>query len=143
MQIYTVRPGDTVNALAAEYGLDPGRIISDNGLMPDGLLVVGQSLIFLFPTETYTASGGETVSEIADRYQTTERELLRNNWFLQGKTTLSAGDNVVIRYEDAPTLNVFLGGYAYDFINQDLLESVHIRIFAVRRIGFARRRPVD
>ena len=124
MQIYTVRPGDTVNALAAEYGLDPGRIISDNGLMPDGLLVVGQSLIFLFPTETYTASGGETVSEIADRYQTTERELLRNNWFLQGKTTLAAGDNVVIRYEDAPTLNVFLGGYAYDFINQDLLESV-------------------
>lgn len=124
MVIYTVKPGDTVNALAAEYGLAPEQIISDNGLAPDGLLVVGQSLVFLFPEEIYTASGGETVNEIAGRYGVSTRTLYRNNYFLNGRPTLEAGDRVVIRYEDAPRDTAFLGGYAYDFIGQSLLDSV-------------------
>lgn len=124
MVIYTVKPGDTVNALAAEYGLAPEQIISDNGLAPDGLLVVGQSLVFLFPEEIYTASGGETVNEIAGRYGVSTRTLYRNNYFLNGSPTLEAGDRVVIRYEDAPRDTAFLGGYAYDFIGQSLLDSV-------------------
>ena len=124
MVIYTVKPGDTVNALAAEYGLAPEQIISDNGLAPDGLLVVGQSLVFLFPEEIYTASGGETVNEIAGRYGVSTRTLYRNNYFLNGRPTLEAGDRVVIRYEDASRDTAFLGGYAYDFIGQSLLDSV-------------------
>ena len=90
MVIYTVKPGDTVNALAAEYGLAAEQIISDNGLAPDGLLVVGQSLVFLFPEEIYTASGGETVNEIAGRYGVSTRTLYRNNYFLNGRPTLEA-----------------------------------------------------
>lgn len=124
MVIYTVKPGDTVNALAAEYGLAPEQIISDNGLAPDGLLVVGQSLVFLFPEEIYSSSGGETVNEIAGRYGISTRTLYRNNYFLNGRPTLEAGDRVVIRYEDAPRDTAFLGGYAYDFISQSLLDSV-------------------
>lgn len=124
MVIYTVKPGDTVNALAAEYGLAPEQIISDNGLAPDGLLVVGQSLGFLFPEEIYSSSGGETVNEIAGRYGISTRTLYRNNYFLNGRPTLEAGDRVVIRYEDAPRDTAFLGGYAYDFIGQSLLDSV-------------------
>ncbi len=124
MVIYTVKPGDTVNALAAEYGLAPEQIISDNGLAPDGLLVVGQSLVFLFPEEIYSSSGGETVNEIAGRYGISTRTLYRNNYFLNGRPTLEAGDRVVIRYEDAPRDTAFLGGYAYDFIGQSLLDSV-------------------
>ena len=57
--IYTVKPGDTVTSLAAAYGLDVSAVINDNGLPPDGQLVVGQSLALLFPEEVYTASGGE------------------------------------------------------------------------------------
>ena len=124
MVIYTVKPGDTVNALAAEYGLAPEQIISDNGLAPDGLLVVGQSLVFLFPEEIYSSSGGETVNEIAGRYGISTRTLYRNNYFLNGRPTLEAGDRVVIRYEDAPRDTAFLGGYAYEFIGQSLLDSV-------------------
>ena len=86
--IYTVKPGDTVTSLAAAYGLDVAAVINDNGLPPDGQLVVGQSLALLFPEEVYTASGGESVGEVAGRFETTERALYRNNYFLGGRPTL-------------------------------------------------------
>lgn len=122
--IYTVKPGDTVTSLAAAYGLDVAAVINDNGLPPDGQLVVGQSLALLFPEEVYTASGGESVGEVAGRFETTERALYRNNYFLGGRPTLATGDRVVIRYEIEPQRPAFLGGYAYDFIDQSLLEAV-------------------
>ena len=79
MLIYTVKPGDTVTSIAAAYGLEASAVIGDNGLPPDGQLVVGQSLALLFPEEVYTASGGESVGEVAARFETTERALFRNN----------------------------------------------------------------
>ena len=124
MLIYTVKSGDTVTSIAAAYGLEASAVIGDNGLPPDGQLVVGQSLALLFPEEVYTASGGESVGEVAARFETTERTLFRNNYFLGGRPTLDAGDRVVIRYENQPQRPVLLGGYAYDFIDRSLLESV-------------------
>ena len=124
MLIYTVKPGDTVTSIAAAYGLEASAVIGDNGLPPDGQLVVGQSLALLFPEEVYTASGGESVGEVAARFETTERTLFRNNYFLGGRPTLDAGDRVVIRYENQPQRPALLGGYAYDFIDRSLLESV-------------------
>lgn len=48
MVIYTVKPGDTVNALAAEYGLAPEQIISDNGLARTDFWWSDKALFFYF-----------------------------------------------------------------------------------------------
>ena len=124
MEIITVMPGDTVTALAAAYGLDPAKIIADNGLNDEGLLVVGQSLILLFPEQVHRNSPGETVGQLAQQYGIGTRTLFRNNFYLGGNSLLPAGRDTVIRYETVPQTQKIIGGYAYDFIDSELLRSV-------------------
>lgn len=124
MLIYTVTAGDTVSALAARYGLESAKIIADNGLDSEGRLAVGQSLILLFPTLTHTVKEGETATQVSELYGIGERELFRNNMFLQGAQTLPIGSQVVIRYEQTPDHPAILGGYAYDFIPENDLRAV-------------------
>lgn len=124
MEILTVAPGDTIFSIAAQYGLEPQKIIADNGLNSDGLLVVGQSLVLLFPELVHIASAGETVEAVAAQYGISTRTLLRNNYFLGGNADIPAGSRVVIRYEEAPQTEKFIGGYAYDFIDSNLLRAV-------------------
>lgn len=45
MEIYVVKPGDTVNAIANLYGVSQGTLIYDNQLIPPYQLAVGQALL--------------------------------------------------------------------------------------------------
>lgn len=45
MLIYTVAFGDTVNSIAASYGISPESVIYDNQLVPPYTLMVGQALL--------------------------------------------------------------------------------------------------
>lgn len=45
MEIYVVKPGDTVYLIAEFYGVDTGTIIYDNQLIPPYGLVIGQALL--------------------------------------------------------------------------------------------------
>ena len=36
MTIHVVQRGETVSAIAAGYGVDPARVMSDNDVPPDG-----------------------------------------------------------------------------------------------------------
>ena len=47
MVIYVVKSGDTVNSIAAQYGVSENSIIYDNQLIPPYALVVGQALLLL------------------------------------------------------------------------------------------------
>lgn len=42
---YTVKPGDTISAIAARFGVPPASIISANNLPGSGLIFVGQKLV--------------------------------------------------------------------------------------------------
>ena len=124
LEIITVSPGDTVYSIAGRYGLSAEKIISDNGLNSSGNLVVGQSLILLFPQLVHLSESGETVQDVALQYGVSERDIFRNNYFLGGRRTLSAGELVVIEYESLPRSERIIGGYAYEFISDNLLRSV-------------------
>ncbi len=139
MLIYTVAAGDTVSAVAARYGLETEKIIADNGLDAEGRLAVGQSLILLFPTLTHIVEEGETAARVSELYGISERELFRNNWFLKGELTLPIGSRVVIRYEQTPALSAVLGGYAYDFTEDDTLRAVlsYLTYFMPFTYGFS------
>lgn len=53
MEIYVVKPGDTVDAISASYGISPDSVIYNNQLVYPYALAVGQALLLSTPlTET-------------------------------------------------------------------------------------------
>ena len=61
MEIYVVEPGDTVNAIAASFGIPADQIIFDNQLVSPYELAVGQALFIAVgernPSMTISVSG--------------------------------------------------------------------------------------
>ena len=121
MEIYTVKPGDTVSSIAARFGVSRQRLIMENGLQMPDALVPGQSLVILTPEVTHTAMAGETLFGIAQNYGTTVGALLRNNPYLTSQP-LRAGQEIVISYTDKPTDMMRINGYAYPYISRELLR---------------------
>lgn len=122
--IYIVEPGDTVYSVALRYGLDPGKVISDNALTDPGKLAVGQTLVLLFPEQTVTVGAGETLTQIAAENGVTVNELLRNNPSLGGIPDVTAGETLTISYSQPKTGAFEINGYAYPYIDTALLRSV-------------------
>ena len=50
MEIHVVRPGDTLYGIAVRYQADPAVLQELNGLLPDSVLAVGQTLSWPWPT---------------------------------------------------------------------------------------------
>lgn len=99
-----VRPGDTMTRIAARYGLSARDIARLNGLSPRAKLRAGQTLVIAVPSErvkrsnvsrtssrtkslapargrrfTYRVRPGDTLLEIANRYEVTVADLRRWN----------------------------------------------------------------
>lgn len=123
MTIHVVQPGETLTAIAAHYGADPSRLASDNAVPSDGALATGQTLVIRFPAKTHKVQSGETLSSIAGKYGTDLRTLWRNNWFLSGGNTLLPDQTLVLSYLEEPTQSAAFNGYAYPFIEPDLLHQ--------------------
>lgn len=124
MVIITVNSGDTVFSISQNFGVSEQKIISDNGLEETGELVVGQSIIILFPNEQVLAFPYQSIQQIAEDNFTTQRQIFRNNIFLSGNDIVQNQDILVISYQNEPSISKFIGGYAYDFIDDTLLDTV-------------------
>ena len=122
MVIYTVKSGDSLYSIARSYGTTVSRIITDNDLEDPERLVVGQTLVLLFPTETYTVRGGDTLSSIAASFGVTPNTLWRNNPALGGGTLLIPGQTLNIAYETPPLGTVRTNGYVYPNIDRSVLR---------------------
>ena len=123
MTIHVVHPGDSVNSVAAYYGVDPIRLASDNSIPDNGALAIGQTLVVRFPQQVHSVLPGETLTSIAARYGISVRDLWRRNWFLGGRETLTAGETLVISYFESSLGSVVTNGYAYPFIGEQLLSE--------------------
>ena len=121
MVLHVVRTGDTAAGLAQAYGVPLSQILLDNALSPADALVPGQALVIQFPLETYTVRAGDTAAQIAGRAGLTLRQLYRNNPILGGRPDLYAGQTLVLSYRQEKEGALSVNGYAYPFINQDLL----------------------
>ena len=124
MLIHVVTRGETVYSIARAYGVDPDRLISDNGIPPDGALAVGQALLLLFPRLLHAVTEGDSLTSIAVRYRTSVRALLRNNYFLMGRDAISPGDVLVVEYEGEKLGSIVTNGYAYPTISRNELSAV-------------------
>ena len=65
MQIYVVKPGDTLYSIGRTLSLAPGFLARYNGLQEPYRLAVGQSLLVLYPEQTVTVQPGDTLTSIA------------------------------------------------------------------------------
>lgn len=83
---YTVKSGDTLSAIAKEYGTTVNEIASLNNISNPDLIYVGQYL--LIPTtskanvstsSTYVVKSGDTLSGIANKFGTTYQKLAEIN----------------------------------------------------------------
>ncbi|WP_099469317.1 glycosyl hydrolase family 18 protein [Konateibacter massiliensis] len=138
MIIHVVNQGETINSIAAQYGVSAERLITDNGIENVNRLVVGQALVVLIPETTHTVAAGETIQGIAAQYGIDEINLLQNNPALINNRTLNAGEVLVISYEGEKLREGRFNGYAYPFINMETLRTAltYMTLLTIFGYGF-------
>ncbi|SBW03959.1 Spore germination protein YaaH [uncultured Eubacteriales bacterium] len=123
MEIHIVTAGETAYSIARQYGIPLSQLTVDNGLVEPYRLAVGQALVVQFPNQIHTVGPGDTVTGIARRYGLSVRQLYRNNPVLGGEPVLYPGQTIVITYTGDRTSTLSVNGYAYPYINKELLRS--------------------
>lgn len=135
MDIYVVNEGDTLQGIAALYGVSPSRLAYDNEVLR-GEIVPGQALIIVRPEVVYTVKDGDTLTDIAESFGISVNQILRNNSYLLNESFLIPGRELVISYldsvepEDPLEVNadIDIYGYVYPFIREDILEEASLYI---------------
>ncbi len=124
MAIHVVSPGQTLYAIAREYGVAPGILARINGLYEPYRLAVGQSLLILFPEELYTVRAGDTLFSVAKDTGISVTELYQRNPNLGGRPGIYPGQVLVLRYRGAPARAALVTGYAYPFVDEETLRGI-------------------
>lgn len=124
MTIHVVQPGQTLFGIAEDYGTAVGLIAQWNGLRPPYGLAVGQSLLILEPTQIYTVQAGDTLSSISQKTGLSLLTLWRNNPGLGGRDRIYPGQTLVLAYRDAPQRQIEVNGYAYPFVDPEILRAI-------------------
>ena len=112
-RVYTVRRGDTLWGVARKHGVTVPALASANGLSSKSQLTAGARLQIpgagsAAPSGdssrmTYRVQSGDTLSEIAERFNVSVRQLMSWNQ-LRSATSLRAGQRIVI-YVDPRRVN--------------------------------------
>lgn len=122
MNIHTVKPGDTIFKIARKYSVSPMKIIENNDLQNPDRLSVGQELLILTPTRTYTVRGSDTLRRISDRFGVKYETLLANNPYLAGGDKLYPGQLLAIKYDTPKYGALGANGYYYRGCSDDRLS---------------------
>ncbi|MDF2942852.1 MAG: hypothetical protein K0S01_1710 [Herbinix sp.] len=136
MDIHVVEPGETIYSIAELYGVSAMRLIQDNGLMEPYNLVTGQTIVIVYPEQTYTVQEGDTLESIANANGITLLQLMRNNPFLSDREFIYPGETLVISYKNSK-INVSTNGYTNPFMDRGTLRKTlpfltYISIFGYR-----------
>ena len=124
MQIYVVKPGDTLFSIGRALGLAPGFLARYNGLLEPYRLAVGQSLLVLYPEQTVTVQPGDTLTSIAASAGTDVASLYRMNPNLSGSDRIYPGQILVTQLEQAAHRPAVVSGYAYPNVSERVLRGI-------------------
>jgi len=122
MIIHVVQPGETIYSIAESYKVSAISLIQDNGLIAPNELVVGQTIVIVYPEKTYIVQEGDSLIGIADANGVTLMQLLRNNPYLSDREFIYPGETIVISYNENKR-KISTNGYAFPFINKDTLRK--------------------
>lgn len=137
MIIHVVQPEETIYSISEKYKIPVITLIQDNGITNPDHLVIGQTIVIVYPKITHTVRNGESLSNIASKYGVSVMELLRNNPNLSNRELLVPGETIVISYDTTKLRKTAVGGYAYPYIDRDILRKTlpyltYITIFNYR-----------
>ena len=121
MEIYVVKPGDTISSIANMFGVTTDNLILENELTEPSQIVPGQMIVIVHPTQTHTVLEGESLGSIAALYNITISELLRNNHFLADMQYIYPELELNISFNRTARIETY--GYTNSFINRDLLAK--------------------
>ena len=124
MQIYVVKPGDTLFSIGRALGLAPGFLARYNGLQEPYRLAVGQSLLVLYPEQTVTVQPGDTLTSIAASAGTDVASLYRMNPNLSGSDRIYPGQILVTQLEQTARRPAVVSGYAYPNVSERVLRGI-------------------
>ncbi len=111
MYIHTLKSGETISDVAKKYGVSEATLRANNSL-GDERLAVGEELLVLTPTRTYTVKRGDTPERLSLRFGITRRELYAQNPVICERG-LMPGDEVALKYDDTPYGMGVSNGYFY------------------------------
>ena len=123
MIIHVIEPGDTIFSIANYYRVPSNWIIRENDIGDPFNLVIGSSIVILYPKIIHQVVEGDTLESIASMYNITIMDLLRYNSFLSDQEFLIVGEILVIEYTDEKISEVSVVGYSYPFIDEDILRK--------------------
>ncbi|MBR3289430.1 MAG: LysM peptidoglycan-binding domain-containing protein [Clostridia bacterium] len=124
MEIVRVQPGETLEQIAARYGISAALLAAENGFAAEVALAPGQTVVVLIPSQVYTVQAGDTLFSIAQSGGISVKQLLRNNPPLQGGAVpIFPGQTLVIDYTDTPRRTLSVNGYAYPNVSLPLLRA--------------------
>ena len=119
MEIHVVQKGEDIYSIAKQYVVSVDRLTQENGLFYPYDLIIGQALVITYPKQYHTVQQGDTLHSIADLYNVTDMQILRNNQFLADRKYLNVGEKLVISYNTKGSITT--NGYAYPFIPKETL----------------------
>lgn len=123
MQIHVVKPGETLFSISQIYGLSIEYLQNINQLPNPNNLVVGQTILIIYPEITHTVVQGDTLTSIANQYGVTTIRLFRNNPFTTQRPIVP-GDTIVVSYATPLVGSAIISGYVYPNVNLDYLRTV-------------------
>ncbi len=121
MLIHVVQAGETLSYISGRYNIPMERLILENGITNPNNLVVGQTVVIVYPLITHEVEEGETLGDIAIKYDVSLMQILRNNPYLSNRNILYPGESIVISYDTNIIRSIVTNGYAYPYINKDTL----------------------
>jgi spore germination protein len=135
MYIHVVMPGETISSIAELYNISVTSLIRDNDISNPEILVPGQTLVIVYPEQTYTVKEGDTLESIANSFNIPVMQLLRNNPYITDLGYLPIGDSLVISYNTNG--RIATNGYAFPNIDKTTLRKTlpyltYISIFNYR-----------
>lgn len=92
---YTVKAGDSLNALAERYGVSARDLAATNKLPANAQLQRGQTIKVPKTTDTYTVKGGDSLNSVAKKYGISVAELAKMN-NLSPKAELQKGQKLTV-----------------------------------------------
>jgi spore germination protein len=148
MIIHVVQPEETIYTISEKYKIPVITIIQENGITNPDNLVIGQTIVIIYPKTTHTVRNGESLASIASKYGVSVMELLRNNPNLSDRELLVPGETIVISYDTNKTRKTAIGGYAYPYIDRNILRKTlpyltYITIFNYRGTSEAELVDID
>ena len=138
MIIHVVEENQTIQSIAEQYGVNYQRLAYDNQLSFDESLVVGQALVVLVPDTIHIVQEGDSIASIAKQYGISTLMIYRNNPYLLFDPILLIGEAVVIQFEGDKLESMFVDGYAYPYIQEDVLTEtlLYLSSLSIFSYGF-------